>query len=90
MNPRRFFLARLFADWLSARAREREAIRRDAAKLIQEHGPEGAYLEARYKAMYAKRRDPPDFHWAKVRAEIGRRTNCKHVDTATRYLWDKL
>lgn len=56
--------------------RRREAARqigRDADALMQAFG-EGAYGEARRRAIDALRRRLSDPHWSKVRREIGKRT----------------
>jgi len=62
----------------------REQILHDAQSLIAQFG-DGAYDEARKRAIDARTRDPVDPHWDKVRREIGRRIGRVHLDTATRY-----
>jgi hypothetical protein len=47
---------------------------------------DGAYYEARSRALAAERRQPHDPYWAMVRRRIARRARGDHVDTATRYL----
>jgi hypothetical protein len=47
---------------------------------------DGAYYEARNRALAAARRQPHDPYWTRVRREIARRTRGDYVDTATRYL----
>ncbi len=77
--------------WLEKWRKERALIAGDAAALIERFGA-SAYAEARawviaelnYKVVDS---DRPAGHWARVRAEVFRRT--KHQaksDTATRYL----
>lgn len=62
----------------------------DALILIERFGA-AAYDEARTRARDARLGNVidgnrQDGHWDSVRAEIARRTNRRHVDTATRYL----
>jgi hypothetical protein len=84
-------LMRMFFAWLKQRREERALVESDAATMIETFG-ESAYLEARrwviaelaHKVIDG---DRPAGHWARVRAEVGKRI--KHVfksDTATRYL----
>ena len=80
--------------WLQQRRAERALIAADADALIERFG-DNAYLEARnwvigelnYKIVDADRRVG---HWARVRAEIFKRTNPPTMaDSATRRLQDR-
>jgi hypothetical protein len=86
-----FGLLLMFFAWLRRRREEQALIESDAAAMIETFG-DTAYLEARrwviaelaHKVIDG---DRPAGHWARVRAELRRRT--KHqprTDTATRYL----
>lgn len=47
---------------------------------------DGAFYEARSRALAAQRRQRHDPYLARVRCEIARHARCDHVDTATRHL----
>jgi hypothetical protein len=57
----------------------------DVKALIEQFG-DGAYGEARRRAITALACKSGDPHWSKVRREIGRRIGHVYLDTATRYL----
>ena len=71
--------------WLKRRREAARQVAHDADALMRAFG-EGAYGEARRRAIDALQRRPVDPHWSKVRREIGKRTGRIFVDTATRYL----
>lgn len=75
----------VFFRWLKWRQDASDRVLVDAAALIEQFG-EGAFGEARMRAIDALRRKSGDLHWSKVRREIGRRTGRAYLDTATRYL----
>ena len=67
----------------------RMTVDRDAQGLIERFGA-SAYDEARTRAREARLgrvidANRAEGHWDRVRAEIARRTQRTHVDTATRY-----
>ena len=73
-----------------ARRAHRELASADADALIAQYG-DSAYSYARecaHQARLGKLIDAyrPDGHWDQVRQIIGRKTNRRHLDTATRYL----
>jgi hypothetical protein len=67
----------------SARSTELRYVRLKA--LVAQFG-DGAYSEARRRAITALACKSGDPHWSKVRREIGRRIGHTYLDTATRYL----
>lgn len=71
--------------WLKRRRELSARVSAAAETMIALLG-DGAYYEARSRALTAERRQPPDPYWAMVRREIARRTRRDYVDTATRYL----
>jgi hypothetical protein len=71
--------------WLKRRRELSARVSAEAEVMIALFG-DGAYYEARSRALAAERRQPHDPYWARVRSEIARRTRRDHVDTATRYL----
>jgi len=71
--------------WLKRRRELAARVAAEAETMIALFG-DGAYYEARSRALAAERRQPNDPYWANVRSEIARRTRRDHVDTATRYL----
>jgi hypothetical protein len=71
--------------WLKRRRKLSARVSAEAETMIALFG-DGAYYEARSRALAAEKRQPHDPYWAKVRREIARRTRGDHVDTATRYL----
>jgi hypothetical protein len=71
--------------WLKRRRELSMRVSAEAETMIALLG-DGAYYEARSRALAAERRQPHDPYWAMVRGEIARRTRGDHVDTATRYL----
>jgi hypothetical protein len=71
--------------WLKQQRELSARVSAEAGAMIALFG-DGAYYEARNRALAAERRQPHDPYWARVRGEIARRTRHDHVDTATRYL----
>jgi hypothetical protein len=71
--------------WLKRRRELLMRVSAEADTMIALFG-DGAYYEARNRALAAERRQPHDPYWARVRGEIARRTRGDHVGTATRYL----
>jgi hypothetical protein len=71
--------------WLERRRELSMRVSAEAETMIALFG-DGAYYEARNRALAAERRQPHDPYWARVRREIARRTRRDRVDTATRYL----
>ena len=71
--------------WLKRRRELSMRVSAEAETMIAQFG-DGAYYEARSRALTAERRRLPDPYWARVRREIAWRTRRDHVDTATRYL----
>jgi hypothetical protein len=71
--------------WLKRRRELSMRVSAEAEIMIALFG-DGAYYEARSRALAAERHQPHDPYWAMVRREIARRTRGDHVDTATRYL----
>jgi hypothetical protein len=66
----------------------------DATAMIAEHG-DSAYWVARDLALGPRLNkvandEETSAHWDRVRFEIQKRTGRRHVDTATRYLQDRL
>lgn len=82
----------MLTAWWKRREQSRVMVDADAAALIAEFGDQAYYI-ARQRASECRQRHTIDAnreegHWARVRAEIGRRTGHNGVDTATRYLQD--
>jgi hypothetical protein len=71
--------------WLKRRRELSARVSAEAETMIAVFG-DGAYYEARNRALAAETRQPRDPYWARVCHEIARRTRGNHVDTATRYL----
>ena len=75
----------MLVRWLKWRREAFARVSADAEILIAQFG-DGAYGEARMRAVCALKRKPFDPHWGKVRRLIGKRTRRVFLDTATRYL----
>jgi hypothetical protein len=71
--------------WLKRRRELSARVSAETETMIALLG-DGAYYEARSRALAAERRQPHDPYWARVRGEIARCTRGDHIDTATRYL----